>query len=461
MITTAATQRLSLTGKPDMAPPCKLLRNIRRTCLELLLLVMLLAGCAAGPAQPPVTEANLPLDLGRVQSLTQDGVTVRLAIPPDNEAARFFGVKLAEYDIQPIWIRIENESDVDYWLLPIAIDPDYYSADEAAIITGEDLPQHARDAIRKRFRENALPFYSKGRGTIEGYVYATHELGGRLVDVRMKGNQRSIRMRFAVLLPTEGFDYEKSELKRLYAQLHALPDLTLPQFREQILALPCCTTTADGSGEGDPLNIVLVGSGEEVIAALSSSGWNFTEAITIDSIRRMVGAAIAEKSFPTAPVSSLYAFGRPQDIALQRGRSRISQRNHMRLWLAPFRSEGKAVWIGQVSRDIGVKMTSKSPTLTTHIIDPVVDESREYLLDSLLHRDAVARFAFVRGVGEASPDKPRLNLTDDPYFTDGLRLVVWLSKTPVSPDQAVDLDWNDSDDPIRAVREGVGNNPTD
>jgi hypothetical protein len=432
-----------------MVLPCHLLRSIRCAHWGVLLMVLLLAGCAAGTVQPPAAEADLPLDLGRVQSLTQDGVTVRLAIPADDKAVRYFGVKLAEYDIQPIWVRVENESDADYWLLPIAIDPDYYSADEAAIITGEDLPGHARDRNRKKFRDNALPFYSKAGSAIEGYVYATHALGGRLVDVRMKGNQRSIRMRFAVLLPTEGFDYEKSELKRLYAQLHALPDLTLPQLHEHLQTLPCCTTTADGSGEGDPLNVVLIGSGEDVIAALSSSGWNFTEAITIDSIRRMVGAAIAEKSFPTAPVSSLYAFGRPQDIALQRGRSRISQRNHMRLWLAPFRSEGKAVWIGQVSRDIGVKMTTKSPSLTTHIIDPVVDESREYLLDSLLHRDAVARFAFVRGVGAAGPDAPRLNLTDDPYFTDGLRLVVWLSQTPVTPEQAVDLDWNDSIDPVR------------
>lgn len=106
-----------------------------------------------------------------------------------------------------------------------------------------------------------------------------------------------------------------------------------------------------------------------------------------------------------------------------------------------------------MSHDIGVKMMYKSPTLTTHIIAPVIDESREYLLDSLMHRDAVGQFAFVRGVGAASQDKPRLNLTDDPYFTDGLRLVIWLSQAPVPPEQAVDLDWNDSADP---VREGSG-----
>ena len=449
MVTSKGAQQLAVNRNPDFAR----LRNRRPGFLVLLLLAVLLAGCAAGPTQPPADETGPPLNLGRVQSFEQDGVTVQVSIPTDNEAVRFFGVKLAEYGIQPIWIRIENASDVDYWLLPNAIDPDYYSADEVAIVTGEDLPKDRRADNRENFRAKALPFYSKGRNTIEGYVYATHARGGRFVDVRMKGKFHSIRLRFAVLLPTEGFDYEFSELRQRYAKLQELPDLTVPQLRERVLELPCCTTTVDGSGEGDPLNVVLVGSGKEVVAALSSSGWTFTESITVDSIRRMVGAAIAEKSFPTAPVSALYAFGRKQDIALQRGRSKISQRNHMRLWLAPYRCEGRAVWVGQVSRDIGVKMTTKSPTLTTHIIDPVVDESREYLLDSLMHRDAVGRFAFVRGVVAASQDKPRLNLTDDPYFTDGLRLVVWLSRIPVPPEQAVDLDWNDSADP---VREGSG-----
>lgn len=120
----------------------------------------------------------------------------------------------------------------------------------------------------------------------------------------------------------------------------------------------------------------------------------------------------------------------------------------MRLWLAPFRCEGQPVWIGQVSRDIGVKMTSKSPSLTTHIIDPVVDESREYLFHSLLQSEAVGRFAFVKGAGVATIDDPRHNLTGDPYFTDGMRMVLWLSRAPVAPHEAEDLGWNESADPV-------------
>jgi len=440
--------------------------DLARPSWSTLAVALLLASCAANPARPPADAAGadpapvaaqeaLPLNLSRIQQLAQDGVTVQVAIPTDDEAGQHFGVPFASHGIQPIWLRIENTSDVDYWLLPVAIDPDYYSADEAALVTGAKLPHAKRAASTETFRSKAMPFFLKAGSVNEGFIYASYTRGGRFVDVRLSGHKHGIRMRFAVLLPTEGFDYEKSQLRQMYAEVNTLPDLTLPDFRQRLRELPCCTATADGTGEGDPLNVVLVGSGEDAIAALTASGWTFTEAITVDSVRRMVGAAISEKAFPTAPVSSLYAFGRKQDLALQRGRSTISQRNHMRLWLAPFRCEGQPVWIGQVSRDIGVKMTSRSPTLTTHIIDPVVDESREYLMHSLLNRDAVRRFAFVRGVGEATAAKPRRNLTDDPWISDGMRMALWLSSAPVAPDQAEDLGWNDSADPIR---EGVGGN---
>jgi len=408
---------------------------------------VLLAGCAGGPEAAP-SELPAGLQMARAQEQAEGGVRVQIAIPTEAEVSRHLGAGFAEHGIQPIWLSIENSSDDDLWLLPIAIDPDYYSADEAALLAGAKLPEAERADLKGTLRANALPLFHAAGKSSQGFVYASHARGGRFVDVRLTGQRRSVRLRFAVLLPTEGFDYERSALRELYSQVDGFPDLSVDELRQRLRELPCCTTNADGTAEGDPLNVVLVGTGETGMAALSASGWSYTEAITADSIRRMVGAAIAEKSMLTAPVSSLHAFGRRQDLALQRGRSTISQRNHMRLWLAPFRCEGQPVWLGQVSRDIGVRLTRKSPTLTTHVIDPVVDESREYLLHSLLFHESVERFAFVRGVGEATIDKPRANLTGDPYFTDGLRLVVWLSSEPVPPEEARNLGWNESTDPV-------------
>ncbi|MET0066233.1 MAG: LssY C-terminal domain-containing protein [Candidatus Thiodiazotropha sp.] len=414
-----------------------------------LLIAGLLSACSMFTTYEPTGESGLPIPLERLQHLQQDQMTVHIAIPTDEEASRYFGVSMSGHDIQPIWMHIKNASQRDYWLMPFSIDPNYYSADEAAFMTGAQLSPDKQRRNRKLFRQNALPFFVPAGSSQEGFIYASYKRGGRFVDVRFSSSRHAVRMRFAVLLPTESFDYENSSLRELYNQVEELPDLSVDKLQTHLERMACCTSNADGDRTGDPLNLVIVGTGKELISALSGSGWDFTESITVDSIRRMIGAAIEEKAFLTAPVSSLYAFTRPQDIALQRGRSTINQRNHMRLWLAPFRCEGSPVWVGQVSRDIGVKLTTLSPTLTTHVIDPVVDEAREYTFHSLLHHDAVSKFAFARGVGVATEENPGYNLTADPFITDGMRLVVWLTREPVPAHMAEDLGWNESADPVR------------
>ena len=103
------------------------------------------------------------------------------------------------------------------------------------------------------------------------------------------------------------------------------------------------------------------------------------------------------------------------------------------------RIEGKYVWIGQISRDIGVRFTRK--TITTHKVDPDVDETREYLVENLAYSQALAKLGYVDGVGPAPIAEPRRNLTGDPYFTDGKRAVLWISSTPRDFGEIEDLDW--------------------
>jgi hypothetical protein len=109
--------------------------------------------------------------------------------------------------------------------------------------------------------------------------------------------------------------------------------------------------------------------------------------------------------------------------------------------MAPFTVEGRRVWIGQISRDIGIKLTTKSWSLTTHRIGSYVDQERDYLLQDLLLTGFVDRVGYVKGVGESVPERARKNLTDDPYYTDGLRVVVFLGPKLRSPAQIEILDW--------------------
>ena len=54
----------------------------------------------------------------------------------------------------------------------------------------------------------------------------------------------------------------------------------------------------------------------------------------------------------------------------------------------------------------------------------------------------------------ASEEKPYQNLTGDPYFTDGLRVVVMLSNNLMTPPEEVEfLEWRTSSDPILEAQE--------
>ena len=152
-------------------------------------------------------------------------------------------------------------------------------------------------------------------------------------------------------------------------------------------------------------------------------------------------AFIFRDEYLTSPVSPLYVFGRREDVALQKARSTINERIHARLWLTPYTFESRRVWIGQVSRDIGVRLTDQTWNLTTHKIGPDVDFDRGYLLQDLLMSGLVERYGFVDGVRAAPASAPRTNLTGDPYYTDGLRVVVFLSDQTNPLSETERLPW--------------------
>ena len=101
-------------------------------------------------------------------------------------------------------------------------------------------------------------------------------------------------------------------------------------------------------------------------------------------------------------------------MALQKARSTINERVHARLWLTPYTFEFRRVWIGQVSRDIGVRLTAQTWNLMTHKIGPDVDFERGYVLQDLLMSGFVERYGFVDGVPAVTMSAPRTNLQEIP-----------------------------------------------
>lgn len=166
-----------------------------------------------------------------------------------------------------------------------------------------------------------------------------------------------------------------------------------------------------------------------------------TEATYAGSIKKMMNSVLSGERYRYSPVSPLYLYERPQDIALQKARDNIHQRNHLRLWKSPMQYHGKPVWVGQISRDIGTRLTIHSPYLTTHKIDPDVDEALVALIEDVAYSQNLSKIGLAKGVGAATREAPRENLTTDPYFTNGLRGVLIFDTTPTSLGDIGFLPW--------------------
>jgi hypothetical protein len=362
-------------------------------------------------------------------------------VPDARESKKLFDVRLYKDGIQPIWMEIENNDEKPVWVLPVGIDPQYYSPTVVSLLNHFRYSKRANRSMDQYFYERGKIVRIDPKSVRSGYVFTTLDEGTKNFTVDLIGEDHEVRtFTFFINVPGLRIDLHAVEFEDLYSEDEVV-SYDEKGFREALEQLPCCTTNKKGTNYGDPLNLVVVGNTEDVFHAFIRSGWDETETVYSISSWKMALSFLFGGEYRYSPVSALYVYGRSQDIALQKVRESIHQRNHLRLWLAPMRYEGKPVWIGQISRDIGVRWTLQGGVILTHKVDPDVDEARDYLIQDLWYSQGLLKLGFVEGVGAAPISEPRQNLTGDPYFSNGHRAVLWVSSEPIEFDDVEFAGW--------------------
>lgn len=411
--------------------------------------------------------------MDRAETQEDDRARVTVAVLTAAESRRLFGVDLARRGIQPVFVRIENRGADSVRLHPVNIDPKYFTPLEAAACNHFSIGRRlsafgvmgwafvpllalvplklvtaylANGRMDDFFRARGFPLASIAPGgAAEGFIFTTLDLGTKSVHVRL-GRAGSLRQAFGRLLypavvpasppddiefvftvPVPGIaaDYLDRDFDTIRPP-STVEACDLDTLVARLQALPAVTTNAAGTRPGDPVNLVVIGEFPTLLGCFAAR-WDESETITLATCWKTVRAFLLGTNYRYSPVSPLHLFGRVQDIALQRTRHSINERLHLRLWLTPLAFEGRPVWAGQVSRDIGVRFTTRAWNLTTHRIDPNVDESRDYVIEDLVQARRVMAAGYVAGVGCCPAAEPKRNLTGDPYFTDGTRAVIMLS----------------------------------
>ena len=417
--------------------------------------------------------------LERSQTQETPLAQVTAAVLSARESQQLFGVSLTRRSIQPVFVRIANRHTSPLRLYLLDIDPHYYTALEAAGLNHFSLVKRlsaygiaawyflplllllplklftaawANRRMDDLFRQRAFPMRPIPPGeSAEGFVYTTLDAGSKTVriclyatgtagsedgpaelsDLTAEPHAPEVDLTFVVAVPGLAADY----LRHDFADMIPTQDLVacdLPQLASKLSAMPPATSNAQGSRTGDPVNLVVIGEFETVLSAFTSR-WDECETISLASCWKTVRAFLFGAEYRYSPVSPLHLFGRSQDVAFQRIRSSINERLHLRLWLTPLRFDDRPVWVGQISRDIGVRFTTQVWNLTTHRIDPNVDESRDYVVEDLLRAERIEAVGYVAGAHACTADAPQRNLTGDPYFSDGKRAVILLSPTRMPP----------------------------
>jgi hypothetical protein len=203
--------------------------------------------------------------------------------------------------------------------------------------------------------------------------------------------------------------------------------------------VPSYTITGDGL-PGDPVNLALIGTIDQLRRAFAAAGWAQADPLGIASACHMVRAFVRNSPYPTAPFSTLYLFGRGQDVGFQRAIDNSPRkRHHIRFWgLALDRAEQsldkpafwldaarpgddeRVLWVGAGTRDIGLSLTRLSFQIT-HATDIDTNEERDFIIGELQRCGAIT---------DARPHFPGERLTIgkvNRYVTDRLVTLAELS----------------------------------
>ena len=91
--------------------------------------------------------------------------------------------------------------------------------------------------------------------------------------------------------------------------------------------VPSYTITGDGL-PGDPVNIALTGTLQQLRSAFATLGWSEADRLSLASSWGMIRAFVFNSPYSTAPFSTLYLFGRGQDIGFQKAINNSPRKRH-------------------------------------------------------------------------------------------------------------------------------------
>lgn len=190
--------------------------------------------------------------------------------------------------------------------------------------------------------------------------------------------------------------------------------------------VPGITHTKD-SHPGDPINVALIGTENELESTLRAANWYRADALGLHSDLKIALDTVVDHPYDAAPVSSLYLWGRREDLAFEQPvGNNPRHRHHVRFWKsAKVDDQGNPLWVGAATYDKRVGLSHTTGQITHHIAASV-DAERDHLFHDL---QRTGRLVDVQVIDNFHQVREGRNGGGDPWYTDGqLRLGIIASE---------------------------------
>jgi hypothetical protein len=203
------------------------------------------------------------------------------------------------------------------------------------------------------------------------------------------------------------------------------PSLELDEFQSgEIEALvqnvPERTTTASGQ-DADVVNLLLIGSREQVALAFAAAGWLPTDRNSYHAFLKEFAAFLSFNNYSTMPVSRQLLNGHAPDSTWQKSLNSYGKREHLRVWEQPGFVLGQHASLGAYTRETSAALSIRYHKFIHHI-DPNLDQGVHMLVRDLTFSGCVESVHLLPRF-----DLPRIlaNSTGDAMRTDGGLTIVY------------------------------------
>jgi len=149
-----------------------------------------------------------------------------------------------------------------------------------------------------------------------------------------------------------------------------------------IANIPDRAYTRGSNRPSDLVNMLFVGSREQVSAAFTAAGWTETSAASMRSRIKGIRAVAEVHGDLGAPMSTLLVNDSRPDMSWQKSLNDVAKRHHIRLWKQSDTWDGREVWIGAATRDVSYAFL-RPGRMFTHEIEENIDHERDKIAHDL------------------------------------------------------------------------------